>query len=460
MATLGVHYQPDKMLIGDGTQPFFHPEWAVRAPVVLLTIVALYLLYKGVSKTFGRRAAFIGGLVLATMPDWFFIAHQTMTDMPFVGAMTACMGLVLIGLRTPEDVEVRAYEMKVGRTRWRLTAWHLVFGAILVCVLPQVLYLVSRNFEFLWKPGAHGFRPHWDEFWSGSGGGNCGLPGNEDCHLTTPASIPHSVGANPDGFLPGAVAHRRRLRARAAGPALGGGARPRALHELGRAPDAAPLLPRGVVFRGHLDARQGPRGLRAADARHLRVPLRVASRRRALRPPPAHRPRAHAVRDPRRSARSSSRWRCPGTWRCTSATGARSPTGSSSTTCSTARSTTFTTRTRGTTRASASTSGSSGTRSSRGPGSRRWGCSGGCAAARPPRTTIAPTRRCCSACGSSSPSPSSRSWGRSSTTTSSPRSRRSRCSSASSSTTCWARRKLAEGALVRRVPRRCSAASR
>jgi 4-amino-4-deoxy-L-arabinose transferase-like glycosyltransferase len=202
MATLGVHYQPDKMLVGDGTKPFFHPEWAVRAPVVLLTIVALYLLYKGVAKTFGRRAAFLGGVVLATMPDWFFIGHQTMTDMPFVGAMTACMGLVLLGLRTPEDREARAFEVKVGRTRWRFTAWHLVFGTILVCALPQILYLVSRNFELVWKPGGHGFRPHWDEFWSGSGGGNCGLPGNEDCRLTTPASIPHSTGATPEGFLP------------------------------------------------------------------------------------------------------------------------------------------------------------------------------------------------------------------------------------------------------------------
>jgi 4-amino-4-deoxy-L-arabinose transferase-like glycosyltransferase len=175
----------------------------VRAPVVLLTILALYLLYKGVAKTFGRRAALLGGLVLATMPDWFFIAHQTMTDMPCVGAMTACMGLVLIGLRTPEDREARAYEVVVGRTRWRFTAWHLVFGAIVVCVLPQILYLVSRNFELVWRAGAHGFRPHWDEFWSGSGGGNCGLPGNEDCKLTFPASIPHVTGANPESFFGG-----------------------------------------------------------------------------------------------------------------------------------------------------------------------------------------------------------------------------------------------------------------
>jgi 4-amino-4-deoxy-L-arabinose transferase-like glycosyltransferase len=205
MATLGVHYQPDKMLVGDAAKPLLHPEWAVRAPVVLLTIVALYLLYKGVAKVFGRRAAFLGGLVLATMPDWYFIAHQTMTDMPFVGAMTACMGLVLLGLRTAEDREVRAYEVRIGRARWRLSAWHLVFGTIVACALPQILYLLSRNFELVWRPGAHGFRPHWDEFWSGSGGGNCGLPGNEECKLTTPASVPHSV-ANPESF--GAAAWR------------------------------------------------------------------------------------------------------------------------------------------------------------------------------------------------------------------------------------------------------------
>jgi 4-amino-4-deoxy-L-arabinose transferase-like glycosyltransferase len=206
MATLGVDYRPDKMLIGDGTRPLMHPEWAVRAPIVLLTIVGLYLLYKGIAKTFGRRAALLGGIVLATMPDWYFIAHQTMTDMPFVGAMTACMGLVLLGLRTPGDHEARAHEVRAGRFRLRCTAWHLVFGAVLVCAIPQILYLLSRNVELVWGTGGHGFRPHWDEFRSGSGGGNCGLPGNEECRSTLPASIPHSTGANPQTF--GAAAWR------------------------------------------------------------------------------------------------------------------------------------------------------------------------------------------------------------------------------------------------------------
>jgi 4-amino-4-deoxy-L-arabinose transferase-like glycosyltransferase len=202
MATLGVHFEPDKMLIGADMRPHWHPEWAVRAPVVLLTIVALYILYKGVARSFGRRPALIGALVLATMPDWFLIAHQTMTDMPFVGAMTASIGLVMLGLRAPFGVEARAYEVKVGSRTYRLTAWHLVFGMVLLCGLPQVLYLLSRNVEAVWGSSGHGFRWHWDEFRSGSGGGNCGLPGNEECRPQTPASIPHGLPATPEGFGP------------------------------------------------------------------------------------------------------------------------------------------------------------------------------------------------------------------------------------------------------------------
>jgi 4-amino-4-deoxy-L-arabinose transferase-like glycosyltransferase len=194
MATLGVHYQPGQMLIGNGAQPLMHPEWAVRAPIVLLTILALYLLYKGVSTTFGRRAAFLGGVVLATTPDFYLLAHQTMTDMPFVAAMTSCLGLVLLGLRTPDAVETRAYEVTLGNRRLRLTGWHLVFGVILVSALPQILYLLSRNFQFVWGADGHGFRDHWDEFRSGSGMGNCGEPGNEDCRTTLPAFIPRIAG--------------------------------------------------------------------------------------------------------------------------------------------------------------------------------------------------------------------------------------------------------------------------
>jgi 4-amino-4-deoxy-L-arabinose transferase-like glycosyltransferase len=171
----------------------------VRTPNVLMTIVAMYLLYKGVAKVFGRRAGLLGGVVLATMPDWFFLAHQTMTDMPFVAAMTAAMGLLLVGLNTDEEERVKIYELDAFGVKWKLSLWHLVFGAILLCALPQILYLLSRNIELVvFGDGPKGFRVHWDEFRSGSAG-NCGLPGNEACVMHNPSSVPRGVGPNPDG---------------------------------------------------------------------------------------------------------------------------------------------------------------------------------------------------------------------------------------------------------------------
>jgi 4-amino-4-deoxy-L-arabinose transferase-like glycosyltransferase len=214
MAALGTNYMPDQMLHSVAGPAAAHPEWVVRAPVFLMTAVAMYLLYKGVARVFGRRAGLLGAIALATMPDWYFLAHQTMTDMPFVAAMTGAMGLLLIGLHTSDETVVKAYEVKAGAHTFRLTGWHLAFGAILICALPQIVYLITRNVEFMWqgsapatatakaRDAAHGFRLHFDEFQSGSGGGVCGMPGNEACAPHVPASIPKGLGPNPQGVGP------------------------------------------------------------------------------------------------------------------------------------------------------------------------------------------------------------------------------------------------------------------
>ena len=190
MGSLGTHYQPDQMLIAANGTAAAHAEWVVRTPNVLMTIGAMYLLYKGVAKVFGRRAGLLGAIVLATMPDWYFLAHQTMTDMPFVSAMTAAMGLLLFGLNTDEEARVRLYEVDAFGRKLRFSLWHLVFGAVLLCALPQILYLLSRNVELVvFGDGPKGFRFHWDEFKAGSAG-NCDLPGNDKCASHVPASLP------------------------------------------------------------------------------------------------------------------------------------------------------------------------------------------------------------------------------------------------------------------------------
>src|SRR5262249_13014131 len=129
----------------EGRHPW--PEWAVRLPVFLLTVVAVYILYKAVARLASRRAGFLGGIVLLTMPQWFLLAHQTMTDMPFVATMSATMGLFALGMSADPEETVRVREVALGNTRLRMSAYHLVIGAIAVCTIPQILYLVSRNLD-------------------------------------------------------------------------------------------------------------------------------------------------------------------------------------------------------------------------------------------------------------------------------------------------------------------------
>lgn len=185
MGIFGVNYHPGQMLAGAAHGHTPRPEWAVRMPVFILTIVGLYFLYKGVAKVFGRRPALIGALVLATMPQWFLLAHQTITDMPLVSTLSASMGLALLGMHTDAEQRVRVYEVAIGKLKLRLSGYHLVLGVVLMSALPQILYLASRNLELQWLASPHGFRPHLDEFWSGSAG-NCGLPGNEQCNRQLP----------------------------------------------------------------------------------------------------------------------------------------------------------------------------------------------------------------------------------------------------------------------------------
>lgn len=186
-SALGVRYMPDQMLAGVAQGRLPQPEWAARIGVFLLTVLAVYFLYKGVAKACGRRAGFIGGVILTSMPYWFLIAHQSMTDMLYVAPLTAAMGLALLAFHTDPEEEARVYELALGSRKLRFSLWHLVFGAVVLLVLPQVLYLLTRNLT-LHLEGSRGFRWHLDQFFSGSGGGNCGLPGNEPCKNQLPVN--------------------------------------------------------------------------------------------------------------------------------------------------------------------------------------------------------------------------------------------------------------------------------
>lgn len=182
---LGVRFAPDQMLSSVSSGAFPQPEWAARLPIFLITLGSVYVLYKAVATAYGRRAGLLGGLVLLCVPYWYFLARQTMTDMPYVAPFAAAMGLFFLGFETPRERRCPAVEIRVGKRTLRLSAYHLVMALVALCVIPQILYLASRNLTLHTSPlGLSGL--HADGFFSGSGGGNCGLPGNEVCQRQSP----------------------------------------------------------------------------------------------------------------------------------------------------------------------------------------------------------------------------------------------------------------------------------
>ncbi|MCA9580556.1 MAG: glycosyltransferase family 39 protein [Myxococcales bacterium] len=154
-------------------------EWALRLPVFTMGMVALLATFATLRRIYSTRAALLSALVLATMPYFFFLTHQAITDIPFVANMAVAMAFLAAAVSEDPERPVRHY--RIGP--FVLSMQHVMVGMLLVFVLPQVFYLATRNvtmvepFRFAW---------HGDTFLFGSAG-NGGVPGNPDLGDRTPA---------------------------------------------------------------------------------------------------------------------------------------------------------------------------------------------------------------------------------------------------------------------------------
>jgi 4-amino-4-deoxy-L-arabinose transferase-like glycosyltransferase len=74
-----------------------YTEWGMRLPFALLSIAAVSLLSLAVARIVGRRAGLATGFVLATMPLYFLLTRQTVTDTPFVTTLACAMACAMIG---------------------------------------------------------------------------------------------------------------------------------------------------------------------------------------------------------------------------------------------------------------------------------------------------------------------------------------------------------------------------
>src|SRR5260370_28510339 len=72
-------------------------EWAMRLAFALSSILALALLSLAVARIVSKRAALAMGFILATMPLFFLLTRQSVTDTPFVAFLTCAMACAMIG---------------------------------------------------------------------------------------------------------------------------------------------------------------------------------------------------------------------------------------------------------------------------------------------------------------------------------------------------------------------------
>jgi 4-amino-4-deoxy-L-arabinose transferase-like glycosyltransferase len=117
-------------------------ELAARLPIALIALLCLFCLYRTVNCFFGRRAAVLSSLVLVTTPFYVLVGRQHITDMPFVGLMSAGLLLMMEVLWGPEDECKRP----VGK------AFIAVFLAV---TLPQY-FQICRSTQLL-----NGFAEEW-----------------------------------------------------------------------------------------------------------------------------------------------------------------------------------------------------------------------------------------------------------------------------------------------------------
>ncbi|EAU69171.1 glycosyl transferase, family 39, putative [Stigmatella aurantiaca DW4/3-1] len=138
-----------------------YTEWGMRAPFALMSIAAVALLSLAVSRIVSLRAGLATGFVLATMPLYFLLTRQTVTDTPFVATLVCAMACALIG---------QLDETSKHRTAWWY-AFYIFCGlsalakGLLGVGLPAVILLLYALLAVIpWKMEA--LRAHLKWVWS------------------------------------------------------------------------------------------------------------------------------------------------------------------------------------------------------------------------------------------------------------------------------------------------------
>jgi 4-amino-4-deoxy-L-arabinose transferase-like glycosyltransferase len=141
-------------------------EWGFRMPFALFSGAAVILLSYALSRTVNRRVALATAFVLCTMPLYFLITRQSVTDTPFISAVVSAMACAMIGLFDPSTRNRTAWWYAcyifcgVGVLAKGLLGVGVPAVVLILYALLNVIPLTREGFEehaaWLWK---HAFLP-------------------------------------------------------------------------------------------------------------------------------------------------------------------------------------------------------------------------------------------------------------------------------------------------------------
>ena len=113
--------------------------FAVRLPMVLLLLFALFTMFWSMDRIFGHRVALSAVIVAATSPFVLLAGRQAVTDMPFFAMVSAAL-FALMGYLFGDEADAEAQEASVDTPAvWVLAALVGVFGELLTgTLMPSV----------------------------------------------------------------------------------------------------------------------------------------------------------------------------------------------------------------------------------------------------------------------------------------------------------------------------------
>jgi len=124
-------------------------ELSIRLPIALIAMFTVLCVYFVFARILTPRKGLAAAVVLATCPQFYFLARQAQTDMPYVGTMTIALSFFCLAVFGPTR---RATDRQI----WIQLA--LTALAILTLVIPQ-LGIITADVEHPLSPGPSGADP-------------------------------------------------------------------------------------------------------------------------------------------------------------------------------------------------------------------------------------------------------------------------------------------------------------